>query len=103
MRAGGALGATAEALAPAESAGLVHVTPTRIAFRHPLVRAAVLGTATLAERQRTHAALAGALEGAENADRRAWHQALASHTADQHVAAALEAAGRRSQQRGGPS
>src|SRR5262249_4521487 len=54
-------------------------------------------------RQRTHAALAGALEGAENVDRRAWHQALASHTADQHVAAALEAAGRRSQQRGGHS
>src|SRR5262249_28672292 len=103
LRAGAELGASAEALEPAEFAGLVHVTPTKITFRHPLVRAAVLGTATIAQRQRTHAALAGALVGAEHADRRIWHQALASMTADEQVAAALEAAGRRSLQRGGHS
>src|SRR5262249_32143014 len=103
LRAGAELGAAAEALEPAEFAGLVHVTPTKITFRHPLVRAAVLGTATLAQRQRTHAALAGALEGAEPADRRVWHQALASLSADEHVAAALEAAGTRTRQRGGHS
>jgi DNA-binding CsgD family transcriptional regulator len=103
LRAGAELGATAEALEPAEATGLVRVTTTRIAFRHPLVRAAVLGASTLARRQRTHAALAAALVGEEHADRRVWHQALATLTADENVAAALEAAGRRSQLRGGHS
>src|SRR5262249_7199599 len=36
LRAGAELGASAEALEPAEFAGLVHVTPTKITFRHPL-------------------------------------------------------------------
>jgi DNA-binding CsgD family transcriptional regulator len=101
VRAGAAVGATLQALEPAEAAGLVHMTATRIAFRHPLVRAAVISAATLAQRQRTHAALADALDGEEHADRRVWHQALASLTADENVAAALEAAGRRTQLRGG--
>src|SRR5262245_2676005 len=101
LRAGTELGATAKSLEPAEAAGLVRVTGTRIAFRHPLVRAAVLGASTRARRQRTHAALAAALQGDEHADRRVWHQALATLTADEEVAAALEAAGRRSQLRGG--
>src|SRR5262245_25324819 len=61
LRAGTELGATAKSLEPAEAAGLVRVSGTRIAFRHPLVRAAVLGASTLAQRQRTHAALAAAL------------------------------------------
>src|SRR4029450_12239689 len=72
-------------------------------FRHPLVRGAVVGASTLAQRQRTHAALAAALRGEEHADRRVWHQALATLTGDENVAAALEAAGRRSQLRGGHS
>ena len=101
VRAGAELGATAESLEPAEAAGLVRVTGSTIVFRHPLVRAALLGASTLAQRQRTHAALAAALRGEEHADRRVWHQALATLTADENVAAALEAAGRRSQLRGG--
>jgi DNA-binding CsgD family transcriptional regulator len=95
------LGVTAEALEPAEASGVVGTDGGRIAFRHPLVRAAVLDAATLAQRQRTHAALAAVLTGEEHVDRRVWHHALATLTADENVAAALEAAARRSRLRGG--
>ncbi len=101
VSAGAELGVTAEALEPAETSGVVRTDGGRIAFRHPLVRAAVLEAATLAQRQRTHAALASVLHGEEHADRRVWHHALATLTADENVAAALEAAARRSQLRGG--
>src|SRR5262245_18616813 len=101
LNAGARLGVTTEALEPAEAAGLVHPTGAAIAFRHPLIRAAVIGGATLARRQQTHTALAAALEGDEHADRRVWHEALATLTVDEDVAAALEAAARRSQLRGG--
>ena len=48
-----------------------------------------------------HAALAAALSSAEDADRRAWHQALAALQADEEVAAALEASARRYEARAG--
>ena len=95
------LGVSAEALDPAEASGVVRIAGGRVVFRHPLVRAAVLDAATLAQRQRTHAALASVLHGEEHADRRVWHHALATLTVDENVAAALEAAARRSQLRGG--
>jgi len=46
-----------------------------------------------------HAALAAALSGEENTDRRVWHQAMATLTADEEVGAALEASARRAQLR----
>jgi DNA-binding CsgD family transcriptional regulator len=95
------LGVAAEALDPAEACGIVRTEGGRVVFRHPLVRAAVLGAATLAQRQRTHAALASVLDGDEHADRRVWHHAQATLTADEDVAAALQEAARRSQGRGG--
>jgi DNA-binding CsgD family transcriptional regulator len=101
LSAAAELGLTAEALEPAEASGVVRTDGGRIAFRHSLVRAAVLDAATLAQRQRTHAALASVLDGEEHADRRVWHHALATLTADENVAAALEAAARRSRLRGG--
>jgi DNA-binding CsgD family transcriptional regulator len=101
VRAAAELGVSAEALEAAEASGIVRTAGGRIAFRHPLVRAAVLDAATLAQRQRTHAALASVLDGEEHADRRVWHHALATLTADENVAAALEAAARRSRLRGG--
>jgi DNA-binding CsgD family transcriptional regulator len=101
VSAAAGLGVTAEALDPAETTGVVRTDGGRVAFRHPLVRAAVLGSATLAQRQRAHAALASVLEGEEHADRRVWHHALSTLTTDENVAAALEAAARRSQLRGG--
>ena len=95
------LGVAAEALDPAEATGVVRTDGGRVAFRHPLVRAAVFGAATLTQRQRAHTALASVLKGEEHADRRVWHHALATLTADENVAAELEAAARRSQLRGG--
>jgi DNA-binding CsgD family transcriptional regulator len=83
-----------DALDSAEKADLVRVVADRITFRHPLVRSALVEASTLSQRRSAHAALAAALSGDEHADRRAWHQALATLTADEEVAAALEESAR---------
>jgi len=101
LRAAAELKLPADALDPAQRAGLIQVTGATITFRHPLVRSAVYQGATLGERQRVHAALAVALSGAENTDRRVWHQAMATLTGDEEVAAALEASARRARLRAG--
>src|SRR5262249_49151564 len=103
LRGGDRLGFATDALEPAETGGLVRPTAYGLEVRHPLVRAALIRAATLAQRQRTPAALAAALEGEEHADRHVWHEALATLTPDEKVAAALDAAARRSQLRGGHS
>jgi DNA-binding CsgD family transcriptional regulator len=101
------LGAAAEAGLPedaldsAERVGLLRVVGGGIVFRHPLVRSALLESATHSQRRGAHAALAAALSGDEHADRRAWHEALATLTTDEEVAAALEASARRYQARAG--
>ncbi|MGZ6565366.1 MAG: AAA family ATPase [Solirubrobacteraceae bacterium] len=87
------------ALDAAERSDLIRAFGGRIAFRHPLVRSALLDGATLHERQAAHVALADALSGEENADRRVWHQAMATLSPDEEVAAALEASARRAQAR----
>jgi DNA-binding CsgD family transcriptional regulator len=99
LRAMARLRLPAEALDPAERAGLIRVAGRTINFRHPLVRSALYQAATLSQRQHAHAALAGALAGEEHADRRVWHQAMATLTGDEEVAAALEASARRAQLR----
>jgi hypothetical protein len=101
LRAAAELKLPADALDPAQRAGLIQVTGATIVFRHPLVRSAVYQAATLGQRQRAHAALADALSGAENTDRRVWHQAMATLTGDEEVAAALEASARRARLRAG--
>jgi DNA-binding CsgD family transcriptional regulator len=99
LRAIAALGLGAEVLDPAEDAKLIATTNGSITFRHPLVRAAVYEGATLSQRRRAHATLVAALSGDEHADRRVWHQAMASVEPDEEVASALEASGRRSRLR----
>ncbi len=85
-------------LAPAEEAALVAVRDGRLEFRHPLARSAIYG-ATAAERRREiHRALAGALPDAD-ADRRAWHLALAATGPDETASSALEQAARRAHER----
>jgi DNA-binding CsgD family transcriptional regulator len=91
----------AEALDPAEMEGLIRTAAGAIAFRHPLVRSAVYDRATVSQRQRVHAALASALSGEEHTDRRVWHQAMATVSGDEEVAAALQASARRAQLRAG--
>jgi len=102
-RAAQALGVPAAAADAAERSGLIAVRASEVAFRHPLVRAAVYQGATSAERGAAHAALAGALDdplaGEPDADRRAWHLAAAAAGPDEGVAAALEQAADRARQR----
>ncbi|MDA0171250.1 ATP-binding protein [Solirubrobacter taibaiensis] len=77
-----------EALGPAETAGIIMVGRGELEFRHPLMRSTVYHAAGPVERRAAHAALAGAVEGAE----RAWHLAASAVAPDEAVAAALEAA-----------
>ena len=63
-------------------------------FRHPLVRSAVYESATFNDRRRAHAALAAACSAETQTDRRVWHQAIATLTTDEVIAAELEASAR---------
>jgi DNA-binding CsgD family transcriptional regulator len=66
-----------------------------------LLRAAAYHAASLSVRLAAHRALAQVLDGAENADRRAWHRAAASVGPDDEVAAELEHAAERARTRTG--
>ena len=99
LRAAAGLGLPCDVLDAAEGAGLIKIAGRAFVFRHPLVRSALYQGATLTQRQRVHGALAGAFSGEENTDRRVWHQAMATLSEDEEVAAALEASARRGQLR----
>ncbi|HEY2310807.1 MAG TPA: AAA family ATPase [Gaiellaceae bacterium] len=64
------LGISGEALAPAETAGLVHVEVGGIVFRHPIVRSLAYSSADPVSRREAHAALAEALTDESDRDRR---------------------------------
>jgi len=100
-RAAGRLGIPARAAAaPAVAAGLVEFG-AQVRFRHPLARSAAYRSASLADRQQLHAALAEATDPAADPDRRAWHLAQAAAGPDEEVAADLERCAGRAQARGG--
>jgi DNA-binding CsgD family transcriptional regulator len=82
-------------LAPAVEARLVDRDG---AFRHPLIRSAIVGAAGLAERQQAHRRLALATD---QPDRRAWHLAGAATGPDENVACLLEKTADRALRRGG--
>ncbi|NUW41143.1 ATP-binding protein [Nonomuraea rhodomycinica] len=92
-----ALGASLADFAEAERAGLVRVCATGVAFRHPLVRTAVLLACDIAARMAAHRALAQAVDE----DRRAWHLAAVTLEPHEAVAAELESLGLRARRRGG--
>ena len=99
-RAAERLGIESDAAAPAEAAGLIEVG-ARVRFRHPLVRSAACRAATVRDLQEVHGALADATDADLDPDRRAWHRAHAASGPDEDVAAELERAAGRVQDRGG--
>jgi DNA-binding CsgD family transcriptional regulator len=99
--AAAALGADDDGWAAAERSGLLRVRHAALELRHPLVRSAVYGGATSTERRQVHRALADALDGAVDADRRAWHLAASVAEPDPTVVAELDRAAERAVRRGG--
>jgi class 3 adenylate cyclase/DNA-binding CsgD family transcriptional regulator len=95
------VGLDASSLQEAEDAGLISLVEQTLAFRHPLVRSAVYSAATPSERRAAHAALAQALTGPRDVERRAWQLASAALGPDEEVAAALEQAALAARERGG--
>jgi DNA-binding CsgD family transcriptional regulator len=99
-RAAGRLGIPLGAEHPAQEAGLVDFG-IQVRFRHPLVRSVAYRSASAADRQETHGALAEETDAATDPDRRAWHRAQAADGPDEEVAAELERSAGRAQARGG--
>ncbi|WP_331772565.1 AAA family ATPase (plasmid) [Embleya sp. NBC_00888] len=88
------------ALRDAREAGLIDLdrARTRLTFRHPLIRSAVVELSTAGEQRRAHEALARRIDGDE--ERRTWHLADAAVERDEHVADLLERLARRARGRG---
>ena len=101
QQAAARLGAGAGALDAAERSGLVTVLDGELMLRHPLVRSAVYGGATTLQRRRAHEALAEALGGGKDIDRRTWHRAAAAEEPDEEVVAELVESAHRAERRGG--
>ncbi len=92
-------GLTADALAPAENAGLIRVDSSGLRFTHPLIRSAVYHSVPFAERASAHRKIADTLRG--QPDRYAWHLAAAALRSDERVALLLEETATQAQRRGG--
>jgi DNA-binding CsgD family transcriptional regulator len=88
-------------LTPSEKAALVSISGGMLEFRHPLLRAAVYRTASEVDRRAAHQALADAVGGERQLDRRAWHLAAAAPGPDDAAARALEGAALAARRRGG--
>ncbi|MDA0164397.1 AAA family ATPase [Solirubrobacter ginsenosidimutans] len=99
-RAAERLGLGASDLYPARESALLQISAD-VRFPHPLVRSAVYGEASPEDRRGAHAALADACDADVDADRRAWHRALAAAGPDEDVATELEHSAGRAQLRGG--
>ncbi len=90
----------AEAVGPAQAAGLLDLG-VQVAFRHSLLRSAIYRAADAEERRSAHLTLAEATDAETDPDRRAWHRAHATLAPDENVARELESSAARAQARGG--
>jgi len=86
------------ALERARAARLIEIDGTDFRFSHALVRAAVYGDASHAERARAHRAIAATLQGQQ--ERIAWHEAATLLRPAEAAAASLETAAFRQARRG---
>lgn len=100
-RAAAELGLSAEALAPAEAAGVVHVD-FRVALRPRLLAPALYEAASIADRQRVHQTVVVACDPLTDPDRRARHLSLATLTPHEEVALEVERAAKRARSLGDP-
>lgn len=91
------LGLDLSDLAPLETAGMLRVIDERPRFRHPLLRAAILGASPTGALQEAHSALA---QTVRDPARAAWHKAASTFERNETVAQELEDAGSRAQLRG---
>ena len=88
------------AVAQAEASGLLELgAGTKVTFRHPLVRSAVVAAASSAERRLVHSALSAALTDPSDEDRRVWHAAEGVVGADDEIADQLDRAAERASRR----
>jgi DNA-binding CsgD family transcriptional regulator len=101
LRAAPLFGLPVEAMGAAERAGILQVNQGTFSFRHPLLRPALISATSAPSRLNAHRALAGALTGPEQADRRIWHEAAAATEPDEHLAAELERTAERAGRRSG--
>lgn len=101
QRAAQTLDAGPDAMDIAEESGLLEEHDGTLTLRHPLVRSAIYGAATRSRRRQAHRALADALTGTPEEDRRAWHLAASVDGPDDEVVTALDGAAERARRRGG--
>lgn len=103
VAAGAVLGVRLDALEPAEELGLVVVEDGRVSFDLPMRRWAVYHSVAAPSRRAAHRALAAALDGPADAERRALHLALGATEPDERIAADLELAAQAAERRGDPA
>jgi DNA-binding CsgD family transcriptional regulator len=99
-RAAERLGIGLSAATAEDTEGLLAIGE-RVAFLHPLVRSAVYRSASARDRRAVHLALAEVIDGQVDADRRAWHVAVAAPGPSEEVASELERSAGRARARGG--
>ncbi|HEV2637631.1 MAG TPA: AAA family ATPase [Actinocrinis sp.] len=102
LRAAAVLGIPPDAVSPAQQADILLLHQDTYSFRHPLMRAGIAQGAALPKRLNAHRALAAALTGPEDADRRTWHLAAAATGPDEAIAGELERTAERAARRAGP-